>query len=411
MTSSSTSDGADDAERRLQAGHRSRQCPGAGAEPRRLGRAAPARQVRQLGVVTNKNSPDILLVIFLASPDGTFSTRLYLATTPTCRSRTGWRDSTASAASTSSARAIIRCASGSIPTRRRRAVSTRDDIVTALRAQNVQVAAGSIGAPPFGPGGSGFELNIQTEGRLTTHRRVRRHRHQVRRRAADPGARRGAGRDRRAGLQHRASTTTGCAASASASPSGRARTRWRPPTPSSRRWRTPRRTSRRASIYQVPYNPTEYVRASVESVQQTLIEAILLVVLVVLVFLQSWRAAIIPIIAIPVSLVGTFAVMAGFGYSLNTLSLFGLVLAIGIVVDDAIVVVENVERELALGHVAARCRLPDDGRGRRRADRHRAGAVRGVRADRLHQRHFRAVLPAVRGDHFGGDADLAASSR
>jgi len=101
--------------------------------------------------------------------------------------------------------------------------------------------------------------------------------------------------------------------------------------------------------YTIPYNPTEYVRASIESVQQTLVEAVVLVVLVVLIFLQSWRAAIIPVLAIPMSLIRTFVVMAGFGYSLNNLWLFGLVLAIGIVVDDAIVVVENVERELKTG--------------------------------------------------------------
>ena len=101
--------------------------------------------------------------------------------------------------------------------------------------------------------------------------------------------------------------------------------------------------------YQIVYNPTEFVAESVKEVYKTLFEAVALVVLVVIVFLQSWRTALIPIIAIPVSLIGTFAVMAALGYSLNTLTLFGLVLAIGIVVDDAIVVVENVERNIALG--------------------------------------------------------------
>src|SRR5690606_3035575 len=101
--------------------------------------------------------------------------------------------------------------------------------------------------------------------------------------------------------------------------------------------------------YSIPYNPTEYVSASVEAVQHTLIEAILLVVLVVIVFLQTWRAAIIPIAAIPVALVGTFAVQLMLGYSINSLSLFALVLAVGIVVDDAIVVVENVDRNIRPG--------------------------------------------------------------
>ena len=101
--------------------------------------------------------------------------------------------------------------------------------------------------------------------------------------------------------------------------------------------------------YSVVYNPTDFIQSSVDAVVQTLFEAVLLVVIVVILFLQTWRAAIIPIVAIPVSLIGTFAVMAAVGISFNTLSLFGLVLAIGIVVDDAIVVVENVERYLRQG--------------------------------------------------------------
>ena len=101
--------------------------------------------------------------------------------------------------------------------------------------------------------------------------------------------------------------------------------------------------------YQIVYDPTVFVRGSIHAVVHTLLEAILLVVLVVIVFLQTWRASVIPLIAVPVSLVGTFAVMHLFGFSLNALSLFGLVLAIGIVVDDAIVVVENVERNIANG--------------------------------------------------------------
>jgi multidrug efflux pump len=101
--------------------------------------------------------------------------------------------------------------------------------------------------------------------------------------------------------------------------------------------------------YRIVYDPTVFVRESIRAVAHTLLEAILLVVIVVVIFLQTWRASIIPLVAVPVSLVGTFAVMLGLGFSLNTLSLFGLVLAIGIVVDDAIVVVENVERHIELG--------------------------------------------------------------
>src|SRR6266851_4920014 len=101
--------------------------------------------------------------------------------------------------------------------------------------------------------------------------------------------------------------------------------------------------------YDIVYNPTVFIAESVREVMKTMLVAVVLVVLVIVLFLQTWRASVIPIVAIPVSLVGTFAVLAAFGFSLNNLSLFGLVLAIGIVVDDAIVVVENVERNLRQG--------------------------------------------------------------
>jgi multidrug efflux pump subunit AcrB len=101
--------------------------------------------------------------------------------------------------------------------------------------------------------------------------------------------------------------------------------------------------------YTIVYDPTQFIEQSVEAVIHTLFEAVILVLIVVLVFLQTWRATIIPLLAVPVSLIGTFAVLAAFGFSLNNLSLFGLVLAIGIVVDDAIVVVEAVEHNIELG--------------------------------------------------------------
>ena len=101
--------------------------------------------------------------------------------------------------------------------------------------------------------------------------------------------------------------------------------------------------------YDIVYNPTVFISQSVEAVIETIFEAVILVVVVIILFLQTWRASIVPIVAIPVSLIGTFAVLAALGYSLNNLSLFGLVLAIGIVVDDAIVVVENVERNIREG--------------------------------------------------------------
>ena len=148
--------------------------------------------------------------------------------------------------------------------------------------------------------------------------------------------------------------------------------------------------------YRIVYNPTEFIAESINEVYKTMFEAMVLVVIVVIVFLQTWRTALIPIVAIPVSLIGTFAVMAALGFSLNKLTLFGLVLAIGIVVDDAIVVVENVERNIAHGLSPREAAHRDHGRGRHGGHRHRAGADRGVRADRLHPRHHRSVLPAVR---------------
>jgi HAE1 family hydrophobic/amphiphilic exporter-1 len=108
--------------------------------------------------------------------------------------------------------------------------------------------------------------------------------------------------------------------------------------------------------YDIVYNPTEFIAESINEVYKTIGEAVVLVVVVIIVFLQSWRTAIVPIVAIPVSLIGTFAVLYAFGFSLNMLTLFGLVLAIGIVVDDAIVVVENVERNIALGMSRAKPR-------------------------------------------------------
>ena len=151
--------------------------------------------------------------------------------------------------------------------------------------------------------------------------------------------------------------------------------------------------------YTIVYNPTQFIQQSVDAVESTIGEAIILVVLVVMLFLQTWRAAIIPIVAIPVSLIGTFFVMAMFGFTLNNLSLFGLVLAIGIVVDDAIVVVENVERNIEAG-------LSPRDAAVKSMDEVGAALIAialvlivGVRAVRLHHRHFRTVLPAVRAHH------------
>ena len=131
----------------------------------------------------------------------------------------------------------------------------------------------------------------------------------------------------------------------------------------------------------------------------TLGEAMVLVFLVVYLFLQSWRATLIPFAAVPVSLIGTFAGLYALGYSINTLTLFGMVLAIGIVVDDAIVVLENVERIMREEQLPrARGGDQGDARSDRPDHRHRADAVRGVRADRVPRRPDRRAVPPVRGD-------------
>ena len=123
------------------------------------------------------------------------------------------------------------------------------------------------------------------------------------------------------------------------------------------------------------------MRESIREVLKTLIEAIVLVIVVIFIFLQDWRATVIPAITIPVSLIGTFVFIKAFGFSINTLTLFGIVLATGLVVDDAIVVVENIARNMGETRGPARARPPGrDGRGGGRGDRDVAGADRGVRA-------------------------------
>ncbi len=137
----------------------------------------------------------------------------------------------------------------------------------------------------------------------------------------------------------------------------------------------------------------------IKEIVETLVIAIVLVVAVVYLFLQGWRATLIPLLAVPVSLVGTFMFFPLFGFSINTLSLFGLVLAIGLVVDDAIVVVEAVERHIEDGLAPKASGAESDGGDLGPGDRHRAGAFRGVHADGVHPRHHGQALPAVRGNH------------
>jgi hydrophobe/amphiphile efflux-1 (HAE1) family protein len=227
---------------------------------------------------------------------------------------------------------------------------TATEIIAALRAQNVQVAGGALGQTPSGPGHPSFEVPVDVQGRLSTTdqfsnitlksdpsgasitklRDVAR----VELGSQDYSIRGSFGGD--PGIALAVIPQPGANALSSSAlvlNEMKAISKDFPP----------------GLQYSIPYNPTEYVGASVAAVQDTLLEAIVLVVIVVLVFLQTWRAAVIPILAIPIALVGTFAVQLALGYSINSLSLFALVLAVGIVVDDAIVVVEAVERHVREG--------------------------------------------------------------
>ena len=225
---------------------------------------------------------------------------------------------------------------------------TAGEVVAALRSQNVQVASGVLNQPPV-PVQGAFQLNIETQGRLIDPRQfgnivVR----------TDPDGR--VTRVRDIGRVELAAQDYGTNGYLDERPAVPLLIFQRP---GSNALATAERimatmTELSASFptglrYDIVYNPTEFIAESVNEVIKTIFEAVALVVIVVILFLQTWRASIVPIVAIPISLIGTFTVLAAMGYSLNTLSLFGLVLAIGIVVDDAIVVVENVERNLRAG--------------------------------------------------------------
>ena len=304
--------------------------------------------VQQLGVTTRKNTPDILMAVFVTSPDGSHDLQ-YLSNYAALQIRDkllrlqGIGGINVFGARDYAMRVWIdpeKAASRSL---------NASEIVNALRAQNVQVAGGSVGAPPFARGGSGFELSVQTQGRLTTPEQfgeivIKADTNGALTRVSDVARVEIGAQDY--GTNAYVNGTPGIGLGISQLPGSNALATAKTIIAV---MEEAKKNFPPGVSYSIPYNPTTYVQQSIDSVQETLIEAVGLVVLVVLIFLQTWRAALIPVLAIPVSLIGTFAIMAAFGYSLNNLSLFGLVLAIGIVVDDAIVVVENVERELRGG--------------------------------------------------------------
>lgn len=304
-------------------------------------------EVRRLGVTTRKSSPNLLVVVHMLSPDESRD-QLYISNYAFLRVRDqlqrveGVGDIQVFGAREYSIRIWLD------PEKMAGYGLTAGDIVRALREQNVQVSGGSLGQQPS-PSGVAFQSVITTQGRFED---VRQFRQVIVKDGAD---------GRLVRVQDVARVELGAREYTTNSylngkPAVAMVAFQRPGSNAlatvdaiKHKMEELKRDFPAGLDYQIVYNPTEFIAESVSAVYKTLFEAVLLVALVVIVFLQSWRVALIPILTIPVSLIGTFAVMAAFGFSLNTLTLFGLVLAIGIVVDDAIVVVENIERNIAAG--------------------------------------------------------------
>jgi gold/copper resistance efflux pump len=318
----------------------------------RVARALPRlpEEVQRQGVVTQKTSPDILMVVHLVSPDKRYdplyiSNYAYLQVRDELSRIPGISDVLVWGAGEYSMRLWLD------PSLIAARGLTAGDVIAAVREQNVQVAAGSVGQAPNSS--AAFQVTVNTLGRLTDEAQF-----------GDIIIRTGAdGQVTR--LRDVARIEMGADAYALRSlldgePAVALQVIQSPGANALEVSQAVRTTMQRLEARfpeglssRIAYDPTVFVRASLESVATTLLEAILLVVIVVVLFLRNWRASIIPLMAVPVSLIGTFAVMHLMGFSLNTLSLFGLVLSIGIVVDDAIVVVENVERHIENGEEPA----------------------------------------------------------
>jgi len=304
-------------------------------------------EVRSLGVQVVKQSPDLMMVIHLSSPDDSRDL-LYISNYATLHVKDvlsridGVGNVTIFGARDYSMRVWLD------PEKLAVRDLTARDVVTALRGQNVQVAAGVINQPPV-PQPGAFQLNVETQGRLTTpeafgniivksegNGRVVRVDDVARVELGAADYNRNGYLDERVAIPMGIFQRPGSNALETADHVIAAMEEMSKSFPQGLK-------------YDIVYNPTVFISDSIEAVIHTMIEAVILVILVIVIFLQTWRASIIPVVAIPVSLIGTLAVLSAVGYSLNNLSLFGLVLAIGIVVDDAIVVVENVERNIREG--------------------------------------------------------------
>ena len=302
--------------------------------------------VRNIGVTVAKASPDLMLVVHIYSPDNSRDT-LFISNYANIQVVDALTriDGVGSITVFGSREYSMRIWLD--PDRLQSLDLTSSDVVTALQGQNVQVASGVLNQPPI-DSPAAFQLTIRTKGRLVdpaefgeivvkqSQSAVVRLKDVGRAELAALDYNRNSYLDKVQALGLGVFQRPGSNALATAAAIRAEMDKLAASFPSGIK-------------YGIIYNPTQFIQQSVNAVMKTIAEAIVLVVLVVILFLQTWRAAVIPILAIPISLIGTFFFMAAFGFSLNNLSLFGLVLAIGIVVDDAIVVVESVERNIALG--------------------------------------------------------------
>ena len=316
----------------------------------RVSQALPKlpEEVRRIGVTTTKSSPDLTMVVHLFSPDGRYDD-VYVRNYATLQIKDVLTRLPGVGLVNTWGSGDYAMRVWLDPNKVAARNLTASDVVAAIREQNVQVAAGAVGQQP-NPSAAETELLINTKGRLVNEEEfgaivlkigARGERTLLRDVARiDLGASDYA-------LRSLLSNKTAVGIGVFQLPGSNA-------IALSNQVRATMKELKEGFPegldYAIAYDPTVFVRSSIKAVVTTLLEAIVLVVIVVILFLQTWRASIIPLAAVPVSLVGTFAVMSALGFSINALSLFGLVLAIGIVVDDAIVVVENVERNIALGH-------------------------------------------------------------
>jgi hydrophobe/amphiphile efflux-1 (HAE1) family protein len=315
----------------------------------RVSQALPKvpEEVRRLGVTTTKESPDLTMVVHLFSPSGRYD-EVYLRNYATLQVKDvlaripGAGDVRVFGSGDYAMRVWLN------PDQLAARNLTASDVVAAIREQNVQIAAGAVGQQPVARPVQ-FELQINAKGRLISAEEFA----QIILKTGPNGektllkdvARVELSADSYA-LRSLLDNKTAVALPIFQTPGANA---LQLSAEVRRTMEDLKKNFPDGVDYSVVYDPTIFVRHSIEAVVHTLLEATLLVVIVVIIFLQTWRASVIPLVAVPVSLVGTFAVMLALGFSINNLSLFGLVLAIGIVVDDAIVVVENVERNIALG--------------------------------------------------------------